>query len=100
MAYFSAKVHSCNPYGTNNTINASFCKVMPMDVDPIFQLSYVSKLNDISLNWDYNYNDDGLSVPSDERLPSAGVSFNDQFFVNFETDCKAIRHMSSDGVIY
>lgn len=93
-------VNSRNPYGTNNTISASFCKVMPMDVDPIFQLSYVTKLNDISLDWNYNYDASGLSVPEDYQLPSAGVSFNDQFFVNFETDCKAIRHMSSDGVIY
>lgn len=90
-------VNSRNPFGTNNQINSAFMKVQPLDVDPIFQLSYISKLNDISLNWDYNYTD---GVPEAELLPSAGVSLNDQFFVNFETDCKAIRHMSSDGVIY
>lgn len=91
-------VNSRNPYGTNNQISSAFMKVHPMDVDPIFQVNYISKMENINLNWDYNYS--GYDKPDADQVPSSGVSLNDQFFVNFETDCKAIRHMSSDGVIY
>lgn len=90
-------VNSRNPYGTNNTINNNFMKVLPTDVDPIFQLNYLSPVSDLSFNFNINYGD--YSQPSGFGYTKA-VSINDQFFVNFETDVKAIRHMSSDGVIY
>lgn len=93
-------VNARNPYGTNNTINNSFMKVQPQDVDAIFQINYLSKIDNIELDWDYNFTDQYPKPLSENEYPSKGVSINDQFFVNFETDVKAIRHMSSDGVIY
>lgn len=89
-------VASRNPFGTSNTIDASFLKVQPLDVDPIFQVSYFSKMENIDTIHDYDINTpSGFAVDEITK----GVSINDQFFVNFYTDCKAIRHMSDSGVI-
>lgn len=72
-------------------ITADFCKCRPYDLDSIFQVNWISKSNIPAMT----EKTDGVTVPA-----HVGVSINDQFFVNLETDCKAIRHMSDDGVIY
>lgn len=95
-------VNARNPYGTNNQITSNFLKVFPFDVDPIFQINYMSRVDGLSINYDVNYTEPNGTKHTPDPIPSytKAISINDQFFVNFETDCKAIRHMSSDGVLY
>lgn len=95
-------VNARNPYGTNNQITSNFLKVFPFDVDPIFQVNYMSKVDGLNINYDVNYTEPNGTKHTPDPIPSftKAISINDQFFVNFETDCKAIRHMSSDGVLY
>lgn len=70
----------------NDTITSSFGKVLPSDLDSIFQVNWLQLLD----------------VPAIGHKQNAltTVQLNDQFFVNMYLDCKAIRHMSSDGVLY
>lgn len=95
-------VNARNPYGMNNQITSNFLKVFPFDVDPIFQVNYMSKVEGLNINYDVNYTEPNGTKHTPDPIPSftKAISINDQFFVNFETDCKAIRHMSSDGVLY
>lgn len=74
----------------NDTITSSFLKVLPSDLDSIFQVNWLQLLDvpDIKV---------GSTV---KQSALTTVQLNDQFFVNMYLDCKAIRHMSSDGVLY
>lgn len=73
----------------NQTITNAFVKVMPFDLDPIFQVNWVQKT---------------LISDSTPDAPTIGghvaLRINDQFFVNMNVDCKAIRHMSNDGTVF
>lgn len=70
----------------NDTITASFGKVLPSDLDSIFQINWLQLLD--------------VPAIGNKQKALTTVQFNDQFFVNMYLDCKAIRHMSSDGVLY
>lgn len=70
----------------NDTITSSFGKVLPSDLDSIFQVNWLQLV-------------DVPAIASSQKALTT-IQFNDQFFVNMYFDCKAIRHMSSDGVLY
>lgn len=80
----------------NQPISTAVCKCFPSDLDSIFQIDWLQKVKVPSFKATKNGKGSSeVTVP--EHI---GLVTNDQFFVNLEVDCKAIRHMSSDGVIF
>lgn len=72
----------------NKIINSEDIKVRPYDVDSIFQVNWLIK----------SVVNSGETSSESNPGEHVGINLNDQFFVNLQVNCSAIRHMSQDGV--